>query len=105
MQVPENQRKFKISYNLIGNIEQVNIISQKIRNKKIKANLIISHNKFIDILPYRASKGRAIRFLGYKWNIQYENILVAGDSGNDEDMLRGELLGIVVGNHTEELSL
>jgi len=104
MQVLENQRKFKISYNLIGKINQVKIISQKIRSKKIKANLILSHNTYIDILPYRASKGRAIRFLGYKWNIPHENILVAGDSGNDEDMLRGELLGVVVGNHTDELS-
>ena len=28
---------------------------------------------------------------------------MAGDSGNDEDMLRGEMLGIVVGNHEPEL--
>jgi sucrose-phosphate synthase len=104
LQVPENQRKYKISYNLVGKIHKIKIISQRIRQKKIKANLILSHDAFVDILPYRASKGRAIRFLGYKWNIPYENILVAGDSGNDEDMLRGELLGIVVGNHTDELS-
>ncbi len=104
LQVPANQRKYKISYDLIDEVSKVKIISQRIRQKKIKANLVLSHNIFIDILPYRASKGRAIRFLGYKWNIPYENILVAGDSGNDEDMLRGELLGIVVGNHTDELS-
>jgi len=104
MQAPENQRKYKISYDLTGKINKVKIISQKIRVRKIKANMVFSHNTYIDILPYRASKGRAIRFLAYKWNIAHDDILVAGDSGNDEDMLRGELLGIVVGNHSEELS-
>lgn len=104
LQIPENQRKYKLSYDLLGKVHKVKIISQRIREKRIKANLVLSHNQFIDILPYRASKGRAIRFLGYKWNIPHENILVAGDSGNDEDMLRGELLGVVVGNHTDELS-
>ena len=28
---------------------------------------------------------------------------MAGDSGNDIDMLAGETLGVVVGNHTPEL--
>ena len=32
-----------------------------------------------------------------------ERILVAGDSGNDADMLVGETLGVVVANHTPEL--
>ncbi|MEZ4765788.1 MAG: HAD family hydrolase [Calditrichia bacterium] len=58
---------------------------------------------FLDILPYRASKGKAIRYLSYKWNIPLNHILVAGDSDNDEDMLRGEMLGIVVGNHHPDL--
>ncbi len=30
-------------------------------------------------------------------------VLVAGDSGNDEEMLRGNTLGVVVGNHDGEL--
>jgi sucrose-phosphate synthase len=32
-----------------------------------------------------------------------ERFLVAGDSGNDADMLAGETLGVVVRNHTPEL--
>ncbi|MFP4333079.1 MAG: HAD family hydrolase, partial [Campylobacterales bacterium] len=31
------------------------------------------------------------------------DILVAGDSGNDEDMLSGGSLAIVVGNYSKEL--
>jgi sucrose-phosphate synthase len=65
--------------------------------------LIYSHNKYLDILPYRASKGKAIRYLSYKWEIPLKNFLVCGDSGNDEEMLRGEPLAAVVGNYSPEL--
>ena len=44
-----------------------------------------------------------MRYLSYKWNIPLRHILVSGDSQNDEDMLRGEMLGVVVGNHHLEL--
>jgi sucrose-phosphate synthase len=97
------QRKYKVSYytsDISKNIEKVK--STLIKNK-IKANVIFSHGQYLDILPYRASKGKAIRYLAYRWNIPYENILVAGDSGNDSEMLKGDLLGVVVANYSPEL--
>ena len=45
----------------------------------------------------------AIRFLAMKWDIPFEQILVAGDSGNDEEMLTGNTPAVVVGNHSPEL--
>ena len=39
----------------------------------------------------------------YKYNISYNSIFVAGDSGNDEDMMSGRIKSIVVANHTKEL--
>jgi sucrose-phosphate synthase len=103
LQEDETQRKYKISYYHEATEEQLNQVIEKLVKNNIKANFIISHKKYIDVLPYRASKGRAVRYMAYRWNIPHENILVAGDSGNDEDMLRGELLGIVVGQHSDEL--
>jgi len=102
-QKEDTQRKYKVSYNIIEKGVDVEIVRQSLIKNKIKANVIVSHGEFLDILPARASKGRAVRYLSYRWNIPYENILVAGDSGNDEDMLTGELLGVIVGNHTLEL--
>jgi sucrose-phosphate synthase len=54
-------------------------------------------------LPYRASKGKALRYLSYKWEIPLAHFLVCGDSGNDEEMLRGEPKAVVVGNYSPEL--
>ncbi len=103
LQEKETQRKFKISYYMEENPENLQKVKDKLVKNRIKANIIFSHGQFLDILPYRASKGKAIRYLSYRWNIPYENILVAGDSGNDEEMLKGELLGVVVANYSKEL--
>ncbi|QQS36121.1 MAG: HAD-IIB family hydrolase [Ignavibacteriales bacterium] len=103
MQEKDKQRKFKVSYYMEENKDRLTKIRHTLLKNKIKANVIFSHKKFLDILPYRASKGKAIRYLGYRWNIENEKILVAGDSGNDEEMLKGDLLGVVVANYSEEL--
>ena len=41
--------------------------------------------------------------MSYKWEIPLNNLLICGDSGNDEEMLRGEPRGVVVGNYSPEL--
>ena len=74
-----------------------------LRKNGAHVKLVFSHGMYLDVLPLRASKGLAIRYLAVKWGIPVERILVAGDSGNDEDMLSGNTLGVVVGNHSPEL--
>lgn len=101
LQPEDNQRDFKVSYNIDYTEDNYKKILRILDKKKIKANIILSHGVFLDILPYRASKGRAVRYQAYRWNIPHENILVAGDSGNDTDMLTGELLGVIVANYED----
>ncbi len=102
-QEEKNQRDFKISYYTSENPENIKKIKESLIKNKVKANVIFSHGQYLDILPYRASKGKAIRYLAYRWNIPHESILVAGDSGNDREMLKGDLLGVIVANYSSEL--
>lgn len=97
------QRKFKVSYNMSPKKDRLPAIHNRLLKNKCQYQLIYSHGKYLDILPHRASKGKAIRYLSYKWEIPLKNILVCGDSGNDEEMLRGEPLAVVVGNYSSEL--
>ena len=97
------QRRFKISYLMKPGKDRLAMIHDLLLKHKCRYSLIYSHQRYLDILPYRASKGKAIRYLSYKWEISLKNILVCGDSGNDEEMLRGEPLAMVVGNYSEEL--
>jgi sucrose-phosphate synthase len=103
-QEEETQRDFKVSYYIDDAQNNYRKVVDTLVQNKIKANCIISHRNYLDILPVRASKGRAVRYIAYRWNLLHNNILVAGDSGNDEDMLTGELLGVIVGNRGEELN-
>lgn len=78
-------------------------LRRRLRQAGVRATILLDREHHVDVLPVRASPGLAIRFFGFKWNIPPERLLVAGDSGNDADMLSGDTLGVVVANHTPEL--
>jgi sucrose-phosphate synthase len=78
-------------------------IKRHLREAGLRVKVIVSLGMFLDIIPSRAGSGLSIRQMAYKWGFPLENILVAGDSGNDEGMLAGNTLGVVVGNYSEEL--
>jgi sucrose-phosphate synthase len=104
LQEQSEQRKYKISYYVDPKKSPTRSkIVRYLRNNKLRVKVIYSHKRYLDILPIRASKGLAVRYLGIKWGVPPERILVAGDSGNDEEMLSGDVLGVVVGNYSSEL--
>lgn len=103
MQEKSVQRPYKLSYNMTPGKDRLPKIHHILTRNRCHYNSIYSHEKYLDILPYRASKGKAIRYLSYKWSIPLKNFLVCGDSGNDEEMLKGEPLGVVVGNYSPEM--
>ena len=74
-----------------------------LREAGLKANVVASRGTLIDVLPPRAGKGKAVRWLARTWGVPEERIAVAGDSGNDREMLTGPFRAIVVGNHAPEL--
>lgn len=78
-------------------------IQRHVRKQGLRVTTILDHEIYLDVVPIRASPGLAIRFFCFKWNLAPERLLVAGDSGNDWDMLSGDTLGVVVSNHTAEL--
>jgi len=104
LQPDDNQREFKLSYYVDQQVAtSIDDIAQLLKKLNLHAKLIHSHGEFLDVLPVRASKGLAIRYLAYKWGLPLKSFLVAGDSGNDTEMLLGDTLGVVVGNYSPEL--
>lgn len=102
-QESEGQRSHKISYYLENIDYRLEKVQQTLEERKLRCQVIYSHSQFLDILPYRASKGKAVNYLQYKYEFLPRHVMVAGDSGNDEDMLSGRMRGLIVGNHSEEL--
>jgi sucrose-phosphate synthase len=104
LQSAENQREFKLSYDVDpARMPPVRELTAMLRSRGLDARLIASSDAYLDVLPIRASKGLALRYLAYKWGLPLDAFLVAGDSGNDVEMLVGDTRGVVVGGHTAEM--
>jgi sucrose-phosphate synthase len=105
-QPKSEQTRFKVSYIYDpSQAPSIEDISALLRSQDLTATPIYSFGKFLDVIPSRASKGQALRYVAQRWGIPLERILVAGGSGADEDMMRGNTLAVVVENrHGEELS-
>jgi sucrose-phosphate synthase len=104
LQEANEQSTYKISYKVDFEIApKLAAIKRILRENGIRVKCIVSLGMFLDIIPSRAGSGISIRHMAYKWGFPLEHILVAGDSGNDEGMLAGNTLGVVVGNYSREL--
>lgn len=104
LQEENEQSQFKISYKVDFSVApKLPALKRILRENGIRAKCIVSLGMFLDIIPSRAGSGISIRHMAYKWGFPLENILVAGDSGNDAEMLAGNTLGVVVGNYSREL--
>ncbi|GAB0150174.1 MAG: HAD-IIB family hydrolase [Marichromatium sp.] len=100
------QSRFKISFHYDPTIApSVEEIATLLRTQELTVNVVHAFGQFLDIIPTRASKGQALRYVAHRFGIPLEHVLVAGGSGADEDMMRGNTLAVVVANrHHEELS-
>ena len=104
-QPKEEQGRFKISYyidpRVAPSLEEINRL---LHQGDQTVNVTLSFGQFLDVLPVRASKGFAVRWFADQWGVPLDHILVAGGSGSDEDMMRGNTLAVVVANrHNDEL--
>jgi sucrose-phosphate synthase len=106
LQPKEKQSRLKISYFYDPEVAPpAEEIIALLRKKELNANVLVSFGQFLDVIPARASKGQALRYAARRLGIPLDQILAAGGSGADEDMIRGNTIGVVVANrHDEELS-
>jgi len=100
----ESETEYRLRYHIDATkAPSIREIRKHVRKQGLDVTMILDHQVWLDVVPVRASLGLAIRFFCFKWNLAPEHLLVAGDSGNDADMLSGDTLGVVVSNHTPEL--
>ena len=95
------QRRWKLGY--LGDARQAMRIRNRLDMAGLAARVIASHGRLIDVLPIRAGKGAAVAHLAKSHGLTLDHCVVAGDSGNDECMLRAAGRAIVVGNADGDL--
>ncbi len=104
LQPARDQRDFKLSYFVDpGRWPGIGRLRRELKGAGLSATTVFSHQEFLDLLPIRASKGGAVRHLVRRWGFASDNVLAAGDSGNDAAMLKSVANAVVVGNFSPEL--
>lgn len=106
LQAESNQSDYKVCYELDPEkAPSVDEIKKALRVAGVRAKVILSLGVYLDVIPVRGGSELSMRHMLWKWGFSPENVLVAGDSGNDVGMLLGRTLGVVVGNHGKELDV
>ena len=109
LQEDEKQSQFKLSYYTAE--DQLSVLSdavrRRLRERAAPWSLIQSVDPFtadglIDVLPQDASKASAVNWWAESHGLAKEQIIYAGDSGNDLAALTAGYLSITVGNTAEE---
>lgn len=111
LQESEKQNRFKLSYYAPTETDR-DLLLAKVRRRLeptgVKASLIwsideIAHVGLLDILPQRATKIHAIRFLMQEQGAEESQSVFAGDSGNDLPALTSGLPAVLVKNARAEV--
>ncbi|MEZ6091806.1 MAG: HAD-IIB family hydrolase [Pirellulaceae bacterium] len=99
-----HQSEFKVSYEIDPEKSpSTTEIKKMLREAGVRAKVVLSLGMYLDIIPVRGGSDLSMRHMLWKWGFSPENVLVAGDSGNDAGMLLGRTLGVVVANHGPEM--
>ena len=108
-QESEKQNRFKLSYYTDAGADQqvlVQEIRQRLKSRGVRPSVIWSVDEqrdvgLIDVLPERANKVHAVRFLAKSQGISKNRVVYAGDSGNDLAVMVSDIQSILVRNAAE----
>jgi len=110
-QEAEKQNTFKLSYYTPERLERDELLAEmqaRLAGKGVHASLIWSVDEaaqvgLLDVLPARATKLHAVRFLMQRLEIPEARTVFAGDSGNDLPVLTSGLQAVLVANAHPEV--
>src|SRR5690606_12125543 len=79
-------------------------LKEALKEAGVGAQVVYSSARDLDVLPAPANKGNALRWLCRRLGVKLEEVIVAGDTGNDASMFQlPGVRGIVVENAEPEL--
>ncbi len=113
LQEPDRQGRHKLSFYAdladadLADAEMAGELTQRLRRHTIAARQIWSRDAagrgLVDLLPRRAGKLAAIRRLMDGRGFGPREVVFAGDSGNDLDVLTSGLAAVLVANSSDEV--
>lgn len=111
LQEHDKQNTYKLSYYFpfTDDPESITIkMKERLQDEGIQASLVCSLDEpnevgLLDVLPRHATKRHAIEFLQHRLGYSDQELIFAGDSGNDLPVLTSHIQSILVGNASEAI--
>ena len=104
LQDPVHQAPYKVSY-LVREPDDaiLPLVRQRLRQRHQAARPSLRCHWFLDVVPMRASRSEAIRYLSLRWQLPLERILVVASEQGDAELVSGRPAAVVLAEHDPSL--
>ena len=103
-QLTEHQAPFKVSYLLKEPSDAIlSLVRKRLRNSGLAASPHLKCHWYLDVVPLRASRAEAIRFLTLRWDLSLEQVIIVASQQGDAELIKGLTTNIVPFDHDSSL--
>ena len=95
---------FKVSYLLKEPSDAIlPLVRKRLRQAGLAASPHLKCHWYLDVVPLRASRSEAIRFLTLRWGVPLEKVLVVASQQGDDELIRGLTTNVIPFDHDSSL--
>jgi len=100
----DQQGPFKVSYLLKEPFDGLlPLVRKRLRQSKCFATPYLRCHWYLDIVPLRASRSEAIRFLILRWGLSLDQVLVVASEQGDGELIKGLTTALIPVEHDPSL--
>ena len=104
LQSIDQQGPLKVSYLLKEPGDAIlPLVRKRLRQTGVSALPHLKCHWFLDVVPLRASRSEAIRFLTLRWGLSLEQVLIVASQQGDADLIKGLTTVVVPFDHDSSL--
>ena len=104
LQSTEFQGPLKVSYLLKEPSHAIlPLVRKRLRQSGFAASPHLKCHWYLDVVPLRASRAEAIRFLTLRWGLSLDNVLVVASQQGDDELIRGLTTNVIPFDHDSSL--
>ena len=104
LQSIEFQGPLKVSYLLKEPSHAIlPLVRKRLRQSGLAASPHLKCHCYLDVVPLRASRAEAIRFLTLRWGLSLDKVLVVASQQGDDELIRGLTTNVIPFDHDSSL--
>ncbi|WP_269609178.1 HAD family hydrolase [Prochlorococcus marinus] len=104
LQSTDQQGIFKISYLLKEPSDAIlPLVRKRLRQSGLAASPHLKCHWYLDIVPLRASRAEAIRFLTLRWGLSLEKVFIVASKQGDAELIKGLTNSVIPFDHDSSL--